>query len=396
MPKRKPVGWPRYMVAKRLAAGSIAYYWSMPTWAKKDGCTVGPIALGGDYGVAKARCDEIINPQFDARRTKGEALAINATLHGTFDWMVGVYKASPQYKDLKPGTRADYDRALHEVSQLILKGGGNRRFGATNLKAITPGAADNLYSRLKVKADGEPRKRSAKAAIVCCKLAWNTAYRSKSKDIPSDNPFKGVKMDHTAKATRPVSHDELKRFVATADEIGEKSIGTAAMIAFYLLQRQVDILQRLSWGHYRPGGDAIVKIWHHKTGAEVDVPLYDLDGSELWPELMTRLDGSERHGTLIVTRDVADRTRRVHLPWEEDYFRHRVAAIREAAGIDEDVKFMGLRHGGNTEGADADLTDAQLRALSGHKSAALLRYARETMKQRRIGARKRRDARKTP
>jgi hypothetical protein len=67
-----------------------------------------------------------------------------------------------------------------------------------------------------------------------------------------------------------------------------------------------------------------------------------------------------------------------------------VAQIRGAAGLDTEVKFMGLRHGGNTEGADADLTDSQLRALSGHKTAAMtILYAKQTMKQRREGARKR-------
>jgi len=109
---------------------------------------------------------------------------------------------------------------------------------------------------------------------------------------------------------------------------------------------------------------------------------------------MARLDASDRRGTLIVTREKLDRRRKVHLPWREDYFRHRVATIRTAAGIDAAVKFMGLRHGGNTEGADADLTDAQLRALSGHKTANMtVIYARETMKQRRAGARKRLEAR---
>lgn len=55
---------------------------------------------------------------------------------------------------------------------------------------------------------------------------------------------------------------------------------------------------------------------------------------------------------------------------------------------------MGLRHGGNVEGADTGLTDAQLRALSGHKTtAALLRYAQQTDQQRVEGARKRLAAR---
>ena len=90
----------------------------------------------------------------------------------------------------------------------------------------------------------------------------------------------------------------------------------------------------------------------------------------------------------------ATRWRKTYLPWKEDYFRHRVAEIRAAAGIDPEVKFMGLRHGGNTEGADADLTDAQLRALSGHTTATMnILYARQTMKQRREGSRKRLAAR---
>jgi len=110
----------------------------------------------------------------------------------------------------------------------------------------------------------------------------------------------------------------------------------------------------------------------------------------LWPELMARLDAAPRYGTLIVTRDQPDRRRKVRLTWKEDYFRHRVAVIRAVAGIDFSAKFMGLRHGGNTEGGNADLTDAQLRALSGHKTGAMTSlYTKATMRQRRSGARKR-------
>jgi hypothetical protein len=53
------------------------------------------------------------------------------------------------------------------------------------------------------------------------------------------------------------------------------------------------------------------------------------------------------------------------------------------------MKFMGLRHGGNTAAADAGLTDAQMRALSGHHSPETMQlYAKKTTKQRRDGARK--------
>jgi hypothetical protein len=67
-----------------------------------------------------------------------------------------------------------------------------------------------------------------------------------------------------------------------------------------------------------------------------------------------------------------------------------VAKIRKQAGIDFEVKFMGLRHGGNTESGNADLTDAQMRALSGHKTTAMTAlYTKSTKRQRQAGARKR-------
>jgi len=120
----------------------------------------------------------------------------------------------------------------------------------------------------------------------------------------------------------------------------------------------------------------------------VELPLTDDDGTKLWPELMARLDSAPKRGTLIVTRDRPDRRRKIFLPWNEDYFRHRFAKIRQLAGIDPNAKFMGLRHGGHTEAANAGLTDAQIRALSGHRTAGMVTlYAHRTMDQRRQGAR---------
>jgi hypothetical protein len=50
----------------------------------------------------------------------------------------------------------------------------------------------------------------------------------------------------------------------------------------------------------------------------------------------------------------------------------------------------------HTDAADAGLTDAQIRALSGHKTAAMISvYAKKTKDQRLAGARKRLEARRT-
>jgi hypothetical protein len=382
------------MVPKRLKSGVIAYYWDAPTWARRKGCPVAGEALGTDYAVAKRRCDEVLNPQFDAWRTEGEAAGtLGRPSPGTFDWMVAIYKTHPWYTQRPAKTRKSYDWVLSLVSQYALTDG--RRVGSLPLSNITPGVTDRLFEKLKIKSDGGDRTRTALLAMRVCRRAWETAHRDKLTAIPAFNPFANMEITYEAKPTRPVTHDELLRFVKAADEAGENSLGTAAMIAYYWLQREEDIISRLSWNHYRPvDAPDVARIFHHKTGKLVDIPLHDEDGTVLWPELMKRLDGMPRYGTLIVTRDRLDRRRKVRLPWKVDYFRHRVAAIRATAGIDFDAKFMGLRHGGNTEGGDADLTDAQIRALSGHKTTAMTAlYTKATMKQRRVGARKRLDER---
>jgi hypothetical protein len=393
MPKSKPLGWPDLMTAKRLSSGTVSYYWSPPTRARKAGCPIPAEALGSDFGQAKKRCDDVLNPHYRAWLSDGEALSLTTPTRGTFDWMASVYKRSPRYSQLPAETRSSYDRMLRLVSGLALKNGG--QFGSLSLASITPGAADKLFERLKVHPSGGERIRTAILAMRVCQRAWNVARRSESKLIPSDNPFQKMGLSYRAKKTRLFVHADLLKFVEAADSTGEMSIGTAAMIAFYWLQRQTDVIGRLAWSNYRPTENPdIVRIFHHKTGEVVDMPLYDTDRSPLWPELMERLDGLTRHGTLIVTRDEPDRFKGVRLPWKKRHFARKVAEIRSLAGINPEVKFMGLRHGGNTEGADANLSDAQLRALSGHRTtAALLRYAQNSMEQRRGGARLRRESR---
>ncbi len=137
------------MVAKRLKSGSIAYYWDMPSWAKKKGCTLPTQALGNDYGPAKQRCDEILNPQFDAwlAGSSAEAVKADKPLVGTFDWLVSVYKSLPKYTRRPEKTRKSYDNALRLVSQHKLKDG--RLFGSLSILSIKPATADVLFDRLR-------------------------------------------------------------------------------------------------------------------------------------------------------------------------------------------------------------------------------------------------------
>ena len=126
------------------------------------------------------------------------------------------------------------------------------------------------------------------------------------------------------------------------------------------------------------------------------IPLFDETGVPLYPELMAELDviKRERIGGLMLTRDwgerspwpTGDRNRsHAHEPQGEgDHPRRRVARRAD---------LHSFRHGGFTEAADADLSDAEMQSAGRHKSAKVLpTYAKRTMKQvaegRRSGGRR--------
>jgi hypothetical protein len=88
------------MVARRLKSGAAAYYWVLHTWAKRNGCTLQIEALGVDYALAKQRCDEVLNPQFDAWRRHEEIVPSDRAVSGTFDWMIAIFKSSPLFQKL--------------------------------------------------------------------------------------------------------------------------------------------------------------------------------------------------------------------------------------------------------------------------------------------------------
>ena len=139
-----------------------------------------------------------------------------------------------------------------------------------------------------------------------------------------------------------------------------------------------------------------VRVLHQKTDEENWIPLFDDNGVPLYPELMSELDAIKRDriGGLMLRRDWGDR--RPWPTWNADLIdlgrvSLHVKRIIRAAGLRDELTFTSFRHGGFTEAADADLSDAEIRAQGRHRSAKVLpRYAKRTMKQMVSGTKKRR------
>jgi hypothetical protein len=254
------------------------------------------------------------------------------------------------------------------------------------------------------------RRRMAIAAMGACRRAWFVMQRAEETIVPADNPFAKMGLKKLAPGqkkseTPTATWDELLAFRKAALGLGYPSIATAALTAWEWLQREEHLFGAFEIAHYRPKARPnSVCVVHPKTGEEAWWPLFDETGNELFPELMPELDAIKERTVsgLVFRRDHDHRRGRVPLPWITprgglDYLRATVKRIVRAAGLRDELSFTSFRHGGFTEGADSDLSDAELRAAGRHRSARQLpTYAKRTRKQLIAGVQKRRAERTKP
>ena len=125
---------PRYVRPRRLAGGHVGFYWIVPTYFRRLGCTIPNEPLGHNYAEA---CGEngnggraaALNALFDEWIAKrdGEPIA-GLVRYGTVDWLFREYKQSKAYlKKVAPRSRPDYERTMLLVSDMVTKKGRQDR-----------------------------------------------------------------------------------------------------------------------------------------------------------------------------------------------------------------------------------------------------------------------------
>jgi hypothetical protein len=396
---------PRYVLRKPLK-GAWGYFFNVPMWARAAGCPVRNEPLGTDYGAAVERAETVLLPAFDSWRSGGitENVTVGAT-YGTLDWVFAEYRADRRYTGLDVRTKRNHEVGFRLVGGYVLKDGA--RLGQSRISVITTAVVDALYEKLLVVKETDAagnvvareRRTTVNHAMKSCRRAWNVAARRNPGKVPLVNPFAQMGLIAPDRETPTATYAELQAFRAKATEMGHPSLATAALIAWEWLQRERDIFATFDVTHYRPKERPhAVRVLHEKTSEENWIPLFDDAGVPLYPELMAELDAikRERIGGLMLRRDWGDR-----IPWptgdsnDLTHMSRKVKEIIRGAGLRDELTFTSFRHGGFTEGADADLSDAEIRAQGRHKSAKVLpTYAKRTMKQVAEGARKRRAVRK--
>jgi hypothetical protein len=408
---------PRYCRRKELKNGVWAYFFEPPTWARKHGCHVRAEALGQDYATAADRIENILLPAFDSWRSRGLTDMIPASpVPGTFDWLVGVFQGHQKWSEIDHKTQRLYQQGLALFANHKLKDGN--RAGSKQISDFTKGFVDAIYAKLlfvEDKAtDGKivkrERRRFANASMTACRRAWFVGQRAQETKVPAINPFSrmGLKTrspGQILRETPTATWDELTAFREAAKELGYNSVGTAALLTWEWLQREEHVFGAFDVLHYRPKERPnSVKIVHIKNNEEAWWPLFDEAGEPLFPELVLELDAIKEAvaSGLVFRRDHKHRRSPNPLPWITErkdlrYLRRVVKKIVVAAGIRSELSFTSFRHGGFTEGADSDLTDAELRTAGRHRSTRQLpTYAKRTRKQLISGSKKRREERAKP
>ncbi len=336
-----------------------------------------------------------------------------SVMPGTFDWLVLVFKEHHKWKEIDHKTQRLYSQGLSLFANHELKDGS--RVGSKLISDFTKGFVDAIYAKLLIveskDAHGLPikreRRRFANAAMTACRRAWFVGQRAHEAKVPAINPFSqmGLKTStpgQPVRETPTATWEELVAFRRTAKDLGYYSIATAALLTWEWLQREEHVFGAFEITHYRPKERPnSVRIVHPKNREEAWWPLFDETGRPLFAELMSELDAIREvvASGLVFRRDHPHRRSQVPLPWITErkdlrYLRHVVKKIVVAAGLRNELSFTSFRHGGFTEGADSDLTDAELRTAGRHRSRHQLpTYAKRTQKQLIAAAKKRREER---
>jgi hypothetical protein len=398
---------PRFVIAKPLAGGRTGFYFTVPTYYRKQGCTISNESLGSDYALACGDDGDggraaALNGLFDEWRAMraGEPIPSIAR-YGTVDWLFREYKRSKAYTEkVSARSSPDYERTMLLVADTLTK--TDDRIGSRPVRSITPRGADKIYEKIIIGTKGK-RLRQGEKAVALCRKAWRVVQRlyPDEFDNKTPNPWEGVTRERRVKNKKPaVTREQVYTFALGCIDRGQPEPAAAAVICFEWLQRPENVLAGyLRWSDYRSREwPNAIRIEHHKTGELVWHPLEETVGNvttKFYEDAEAILAKLPRRGVPMILREViSPKSRPDQMTTSKLFsisgFQKIVQRMRAEIGLPSTFTLDACRHGGMSELEVAELTDGQGRALSGHKTKqAYAGYAKQTLERALPATRKR-------
>jgi hypothetical protein len=400
---------PRYVISKPLASGGVGFYFNIASHFRKLGCPVPNEALGTDYEIACGKNGDggraaALNARFDEWNCIRRGQPVSGEReprHGTVEWLFREYRKSKAYTEkVSLRSRGDYERTMLLVIEMLTKKGD--RLGSRMITAITPRSADKIYERI-INGPGGERPRQGEKAVALCRKAWKVVHRLYPKEFSGEipNPWIGVTLKKRIKKKKPaVTRQQVYAFAHGCIERGRPEPAAVAVICFEWLQRPENVLAGyLQWTDYRSKEwPNAVRIEHHKTGELIWHPLEEtVNGvtTKFYEDAEAVLARLPRRGVPMILREIVSARRHSYdqstsKPFSFSGFQKIVQRMRAEIGLPSFFTLDACRHGGMTELEEAELTDGQGRALSGHKTKqAYAGYAKQTLERALPATRKR-------
>ena len=281
---------------------------------------------------------------------------------GTIAAVVRSWRQSARYRALRPNSIITYERAIVQLLNTM---------GDLQVAALTPVLLARFYEIEHTRA---PSMANLKMKVLKVVLSFATIqgwipsnpaaevrFATIQGWIPS-NPAAEVRLNGQKPRQKVWSDRALTAVVDAADAIGRPSVGTMVLMAAYLGQRPGDT-RRMTWGQYK---DGCITLTQQKTRKAMKVPVA--------PELAERLEamrhaatGDRVTATTIIWNDHPKNYGKPYTEWSLHAAWNKVRAVaRDQAPELDGLRIADLRRTAVVWMAEADATEAQIAAVTGH------------------------------
>ncbi|WP_288941702.1 tyrosine-type recombinase/integrase [uncultured Roseovarius sp.] len=279
----------------------------------------------------------------------GTAEILQEAPRTSWEALIQSYRASRAYRSKKPGTRKKYDSVIEQLREK----NGNKdvcKVTRAQIRAIHEKYADT------------PRKADHQLQVI--RLLLN--YAKNELDWIQTNPAEGIKLFGSQKEWQPWPDTLQNAFVKACQELGDD----IALMAYHL-----------GTGTGQRPGDLCGMKWEHYDGEYIAV-LQDKTAERLWvycPDRLRRfLDSQPKRGAYMIPKNLTQ-------PLGYDALERRFRKVRTAIGKAADGHVMhGWRYTAAVALAEAGATDAEIQAVTGHKTATMAQKYRRQAAQRRL------------